>query len=135
MTPEEKELTIQARQIIYDNFITANFVHSCAEVMVTKYMLLTPSDLEQWENDPESWANSVDAENWEFELRVSENKVKLSFAYKIISFIIHELIYYYYYFVILILNLLMYIWLIRLALKPFLLLYLLSIVINLHQSF
>ncbi|CAO3624655.1 unnamed protein product [Cunninghamella echinulata] len=69
VTTEEKELAIQARQIIYENFITGDFVHSCAEVMVSKYMLLTPSDLEQWETDPEGWANSVDAENWEFELR------------------------------------------------------------------
>ncbi|CAO3644783.1 unnamed protein product [Cunninghamella blakesleeana] len=75
VTREEKELTIQARQIIYDNFITGDFVHSCAEVMVTKYMLLTPSDLEQWENDPESWSNSVDAENWEFELRACAESI------------------------------------------------------------
>ncbi|KAI8331595.1 armadillo-type protein [Chlamydoabsidia padenii] len=50
-------------------FVTDAFVNSCAEILITKYMLLTPTDLEQWEEDPETWANSVDAENWEFELR------------------------------------------------------------------
>ncbi|KAI9306866.1 armadillo-type protein [Cunninghamella echinulata] len=66
------------RQIICENFITGDFVHSCAEVMVSKYMLLTPSDLEQWETDPEGWANSVDAENWEFELRPCAEAIFIS---------------------------------------------------------
>ncbi|KAI8086750.1 armadillo-type protein [Halteromyces radiatus] len=69
ITEEEKALALEARNIIRQRFVTDSFVNMCAETLITKYMLLTPSDLEQWEEDPEAWANSVDAENWEFELR------------------------------------------------------------------
>ncbi|KAI8373128.1 armadillo-type protein [Radiomyces spectabilis] len=48
---------------------TTDFVNACAEVLISNYMLLTPDDFEKWEDDPEAWVHSVDAENWEFELR------------------------------------------------------------------
>ncbi|ORX47739.1 ARM repeat-containing protein [Hesseltinella vesiculosa] len=69
ITDEEKALAAEGRRIIREGVVTSSFVHTCAETLVSKYMLLTPSDLEQWEEDPEEWANAVDAENWEFELR------------------------------------------------------------------
>ncbi|CAO3588011.1 unnamed protein product [Absidia cylindrospora] len=69
ITNEENALVHEARHILKQGFVTDAFVNSCAETLITKYMLLTPTDLELWEEDPESWANSVDAENWEFELR------------------------------------------------------------------
>ncbi|KAL0090725.1 armadillo-type protein, partial [Phycomyces blakesleeanus] len=49
--------------------LTPDFVRTCAETLVSKYMLLTPTDFEQWEEDPETWANHSDTENWEFEMR------------------------------------------------------------------
>ncbi|KAI8069428.1 armadillo-type protein [Gongronella butleri] len=69
ITDEEKALATEAHRIIRTGVVTPAFVNACAETLVSKYMLLTPTDLEQWEDDPEGWANSVDAENWEFELR------------------------------------------------------------------
>jgi hypothetical protein len=74
ITDEEAALETEARHIIQQGFVTDAFVNECAETLITKYMLLTPGDQEQWEEDPEGWANSVDAENWEFELRVSGEK-------------------------------------------------------------
>jgi hypothetical protein len=74
ITDEEAALETEARHIIQQGFVTDAFVNDCAETLITKYMLLTPGDREQWEEDPEGWANSVDAENWEFELRVSGEK-------------------------------------------------------------
>lgn len=70
-TEEEKALVTEARNIICHRFITQEFVGLCAETLVTKYMLLTPEDFDMWEDDPEGWAQSIDSENWEFELRVS----------------------------------------------------------------
>lgn len=61
---------MEARNIVHSRFITTDFVHAYAETLVSKYMLLTPADMEKWEEDPEGWANAVDSESWEFELRV-----------------------------------------------------------------
>ncbi|KAG0167898.1 hypothetical protein DFQ30_005539 [Apophysomyces sp. BC1015] len=68
-TKEENALANQARRMLHDQFLTPDFVNSCAETLITKYMLLTTEDFEKWEDDPEGWANAVDTENWEFELR------------------------------------------------------------------
>ncbi|KAI9322644.1 armadillo-type protein [Dichotomocladium elegans] len=69
VTDEEKAMAAEARTIMHTQFITPDFVNVCAETLVSKYMLLTPSDMEKWEEEPESWANTIDSENWEFELR------------------------------------------------------------------
>lgn len=69
VTDEEKELAMEAGRFIHEQFLTPDFVNTCAETLVTQYMLMTPSDLHKWEDDPEGWANALDAENWEFELR------------------------------------------------------------------
>ncbi|KAI8980480.1 armadillo-type protein [Pilobolus umbonatus] len=55
--------------MIHEQFLTPEFIHMCAETLVSQYMLLTPSDYKKWEEDPEGWANALDSENWEFELR------------------------------------------------------------------
>ncbi|KAI9484882.1 armadillo-type protein [Zychaea mexicana] len=62
-------LSVEANNIINNQFLTSDFVNACAETLITKYMLLTPADMEKWEDDPEGWANALDSENYEFELR------------------------------------------------------------------
>jgi hypothetical protein len=69
VTKEEKELALEAGRFIHEQFLTPEFVHTCAETLVSQYMLLTPADCRKWEEDPEGWANALDSENWEFELR------------------------------------------------------------------
>ncbi|KAI7902236.1 armadillo-type protein [Cokeromyces recurvatus] len=69
VTEEEKELTIESHRLIHQHFLTPEFVSRCAETLVSQYMLLTPRDFQKWEEDPEGWANDLDSENWEFELR------------------------------------------------------------------
>jgi hypothetical protein len=69
VTEEEKELALEAGRLIHEQFLTPDFVNSCAETLVSQYMLMTPNDFSKWEEDPEGWANALDAENWEFELR------------------------------------------------------------------
>ncbi|KAI7849043.1 armadillo-type protein [Circinella umbellata] len=69
VTEEEKTLGLEASTIINTQFLTKDFVNVCAETLITKYMLLTPADMEKWEDEPEGFANAIDSENWEFELR------------------------------------------------------------------
>lgn len=69
LTEDEKRLTGEAVRIIQEQFSTQEFVHNCAETIVTMYMKLTEDDLSQWDDDPEEFANDIDAENWEFQLR------------------------------------------------------------------
>ncbi|KAI9008994.1 armadillo-type protein [Phycomyces nitens] len=69
VTDEETILANDAARMINEQFLTPEFVRICAETLVSKYMLLTPADFELWEEDPETWANHADTENWEFEMR------------------------------------------------------------------
>lgn len=69
LTEEEKQLQVDAARLIQNRFLTQDFILKCAEVLITQYMQLTTDDLLQWDDDPEGWANTVDTENWEFELR------------------------------------------------------------------
>ena len=69
VTDEEKEWASEAGRLIHEQFLTPDFVHQCAETLVSQYMLMTPDDVSKWEEDPEAWANALDSENWEFELR------------------------------------------------------------------
>lgn len=43
------------------------------EVLVTRYFILRQSDMEAWEEDPESWAIMWDdqTDSWEYMIRVS----------------------------------------------------------------
>ncbi len=42
------------------------------KILVTRFIPLNPSDLEEWMSDPEEWVNAEEKENdqWEYELRV-----------------------------------------------------------------
>ncbi|KAI9481257.1 MAG: armadillo-type protein [Benjaminiella poitrasii] len=60
---------MESHRLIHEQFLTPQFVSMCAETLVSQYMLLTPRDFQKWEEDPEGWANDLDSENWEFELR------------------------------------------------------------------
>ncbi|CEP19483.1 hypothetical protein [Parasitella parasitica] len=68
-TDEEKELATEAGRLINEGFLTPDFVNICAETLVSQYMLMSHSDFNRWEEDPEGWFNNLDIENWEFELK------------------------------------------------------------------
>ena len=59
---------------IQDHFLALSreFVESAVKALITRFMPLNPSDLENWMNDPEEWVNLEDQENdqWEYEIRV-----------------------------------------------------------------
>lgn len=48
-------------------------MEDAVKLLVTRFIPLNPSDLEEWMSDPEEWVNAEEKENdqWEYELRVS----------------------------------------------------------------
>ena len=52
--------------------LTQEFVEDAVKILVTRFIPLNPSDLEEWMADPEEWVNAEEKENeqWEYELRV-----------------------------------------------------------------
>jgi hypothetical protein len=46
-------------------------VENAVRLLVSQFMPLNPSDLEQWMADPEEWLNEEerDEEHWEYEIR------------------------------------------------------------------
>ena len=48
------------------------FVEGAVRLLVTRFIPLTPKDLERWEMDVEEWMNQEESEDdhWEYELRV-----------------------------------------------------------------
>jgi hypothetical protein len=67
----------QSTEMFQTQLFTPQTVIHCMEVLVTKYFILRPSDLENWEMDPEGWneqwENSV--ESWEFLIRPCAEKL------------------------------------------------------------
>lgn len=70
---EEKEETEQAKNVFRTQLFTPQMVTQCMEVLVTRYFILSPNDIEEWTNDPEGWSTSMEdtTESWEFMIRVS----------------------------------------------------------------
>ena len=68
-------LTLADVLVYHFNFSKAlpqDFVQRAATFLITRFILLNPSDLEGWMADPEDWVNveDKDDEQWEFQIRV-----------------------------------------------------------------
>ena len=52
--------------------LNKEFVENAVQLLVTRFIPLNPSDLEEWVSDPEGWVNleEQDNEQWVFEIRV-----------------------------------------------------------------
>ncbi|PFH52845.1 hypothetical protein AMATHDRAFT_1887 [Amanita thiersii Skay4041] len=59
------------------NTLSKEFVETAVKVLITSFMPLNPSDLDNWVNDPEEWVNIEDKENdqWEYEIRPCSERV------------------------------------------------------------
>ena len=64
-TSLDKELNLRA-------VLSRDFVEGAVRLLVTRFIPLTPKDLERWEMDVEEWMNQEENEDeqWEYELRV-----------------------------------------------------------------
>lgn len=54
-----------------NEFFTVERLSYISEKIITYYFLLTPQDLELWDDDPEQYACDEGGESWKYDLRVS----------------------------------------------------------------
>ena len=57
--------------------LSKEFVEEAVKLLVTRFIPLNPSDLEEWVADPEEWVNLEEKENeqWQYELRVGSQPI------------------------------------------------------------
>jgi hypothetical protein len=74
---EEKEEIKHATETLTDRLFTPQTVIHCMEILVTKYFILRPSDLEGWSEDPEGWNEQWEnaVESYEFMIRPCAEKL------------------------------------------------------------
>ncbi|RDX55688.1 ARM repeat-containing protein [Lentinus brumalis] len=65
-----------------DRVLSKEFVEDAVKILVTRFIPLNPSDLEEWMSDPEEWVNAEEKENdqWEYELRPCAERVLMTLA-------------------------------------------------------
>ncbi|KAI0722911.1 ARM repeat-containing protein [Earliella scabrosa] len=65
-----------------DRVLTKEFVEDAVKILVTRFIPLNPTDLEEWMADPEEWVNAEEKENdqWEYELRPCGERVLMTLA-------------------------------------------------------
>ncbi|KAG6833896.1 hypothetical protein H0H87_007907 [Tephrocybe sp. NHM501043] len=75
-TPTRRDGTLN------ENSLSQEFIKKAVELLVTRFMPLNPTDLENWVADPEEWVNVEDKENdlWEYEIRPCSERVLVTIA-------------------------------------------------------
>lgn len=77
--PQDKEEKKTAIELMKAEVLTESFVLSMMEVLVTRFFVLRPSDLRDWEEEPDEWEKREEevADAWEFSLRSCSEKLFL----------------------------------------------------------
>ncbi|KAH7105640.1 ran binding protein 11 [Auriculariales sp. MPI-PUGE-AT-0066] len=73
-----------------DAVLNAAFVTQAVEILITRFLPLSPSDLQKWEGDPEEWINSegeVESATWEFDLRPCAERLAITFVANYSSYV------------------------------------------------
>ncbi|KAF9653383.1 ARM repeat-containing protein [Thelephora ganbajun] len=72
-----------------ENVLPRDFVEGAVRLLVTRFIPLTPKDLERWEMDVEEWMNQEENEDeqWEYELRPCAERVLLTLSVQYKSFV------------------------------------------------
>jgi hypothetical protein len=77
--PQDKVEKNQSVELIKSQILTEEFVVQAMELLVTRFFVFRPSDLREWEEEPEEWEKReeeiVDA--WEFSIRSCSEKLFL----------------------------------------------------------
>jgi hypothetical protein len=78
-TPQDKEDRKNAVDHIKNTVLTDDFVLRLMELLVTQYFVLRPSDLRDWEEEPDEWERREEeiADAWEFSIRSCSEKLFL----------------------------------------------------------
>lgn len=77
--PIDKEEKRNAVELVATQILTESFVLSMMETMVTQFFVLRPSDLREWEEEPDEWEKREEeiSDAWEFSLRSCSEKLFL----------------------------------------------------------
>jgi Importin-beta N-terminal domain len=78
-TPQDKEDRKAATDEIRHHVFSNEFVLQLMELLVTRYFVLRPSDLRDWEEEPDEWERREEeiADAWEFSIRSCSEKLFL----------------------------------------------------------
>ena len=78
-TPEDKADRKAATDAIKSQVLIDDFVVKMMEVVVTQYFIMRPSDLRDWEAEPDEWERREEeiADAWEFSIRSCSEKLFL----------------------------------------------------------
>ncbi|KAJ3378599.1 Importin-11 [Entophlyctis sp. JEL0112] len=82
LPPDRHPHTDDAIKLIASQILTPDFVSSAAQLLVTKYLILTAEELEKWDEDPEGFMTDEEADQWEFSLRMCAQKALMDLASK-----------------------------------------------------
>ncbi|KAF8165214.1 armadillo-type protein [Crassisporium funariophilum] len=72
------------------NTLSQEFVENAVRLLITRFMPLNPSDLENWMADPEEWVNLEDKENdqWEYEIRACAERLLMQLCNQYSEFVV-----------------------------------------------
>lgn len=76
---EDKEEKALSRELLKKNLLTEDFAQVVMQTLMTRFFVLTPRDLQDWEEQPEEWQRREEGEDdvWEFSIRSCAEKLFL----------------------------------------------------------
>lgn len=79
---QEKDEKTQATTAVKDQLLSQAFVVEMMEIVVTKFFVFRQSDLQEWEEEPEEWEQTMEGESegFEFSVRPCAEKLFLDLA-------------------------------------------------------
>ncbi|THZ88330.1 ARM repeat-containing protein [Aureobasidium pullulans] len=80
--PQDKIEKAEAIAAVKEQLLTEVFVTEVMEVVVTKFFVFRQGELQEWEEDPEEWEQSLEGESegWEYSVRPCAEKLFLDLA-------------------------------------------------------
>lgn len=80
--PQDKIEKAEAIAAVKEQLLTNAFVTEVMEVVVTKFFVFRQGELQEWEEDPEEWEQSLEGESegWEYSVRPCAEKLFLDLA-------------------------------------------------------
>jgi hypothetical protein len=80
--PQDKIEKAEAIAAVKEQLLTDAFVTEVMEIVVTKFFVFRQGELEEWNEDPEEWEQSLEGESegWEYSVRPCAEKLFLDLA-------------------------------------------------------
>ena len=77
--PEEREEKKRAMESVRNDLLTDAFAREVMETLVTRYFIIRPKDLRDWQEEPDEWERREEGEGdvWEYSIRSCSEKLYL----------------------------------------------------------